>query len=468
MTVLRNIEFQLLLLQLEEYDLARYLRVIAKTRGVPPKHDFRKPLVWTQKMKLIYGVSIGMLLATIFAVNYSNIHPVAKIFVYVVTGIVHYFFHFVFVTLATIVLMPIDIFIKEFAVARAKSKIRKLKNLKIIGVAGSYGKTGMKEFIATVLSQKYNVLKTGGSVNTPFAIAELINNKLTSHTEVFVVEMGEYYKGDIKNICSIAKPDIAVVTGINEAHLERLKSVNTAVATIFEIAENMNPDGHLILNGNDKNVIANYKEFTGKQNIYIYANKNRGEFDQDLPGYIININKNKVFFPLLGKYNLDKIDAAIEIAKRLGVSDLQIVKGIKNISPIPHRLQPVINKATGTIIIDDSYNGNPDGVMEAINTLALFRKRKKIYVTPGLVEMGEKSREIHYNIGKRLARVADTVVLIKNSVTPDIERGLLENGYDTRKIVWFENAGDAYRDIKNYAGKDSVVLLQNDWPDNYL
>lgn len=468
MTVLRNIEFQLLLLQLEEYDLARYLRVIFKTRGVPPKQDFRKPLVWTQKMKLVYGVSIAMLLAAIFAVNYSDIHPIVKIIAYAVLGIVHYFFHFIFITLATMVLSPIDIFLKEFAVARAKSKIRKFKNLKIIGVAGSYGKTGMKEFVATVLGQKYNVLKTGGSVNTPFAIAELINNKLTSQTEIFVVEMGEYYKGDIKNICSIAKPDIAVVTGINEAHLERLKSIDTAVATIFEISENMNPEGRLILNGNDKNIIANYKKFIGKQEVYIYANKNRGEFDPDLPGYVINLNKNRVFFPLLGKFNLDKIDAVINIAKGLGVSDIQIVKGIKNISPIPHRLQPIINKATGTIIIDDSYNGNPDGVEEAINTLALFRKRKKIYVTPGLVEMGEKSREIHYNIGKKLARVADTVVLIKNSVTPDIERGLLEKGYDTRKIVWFENAGDAYRDIKNFAGKDSVVLLQNDWPDNYL
>ncbi len=120
------------------------------------------------------------------------------------------------------------------------------------------------------------------------------------------------------------------------------------------------------------------------------------------------------------------------------------------------------------MIIDDSYNGNPDGVREAIKTLGLFKNRKKIYVTPGLVEMGEKSPDIHYNIGVGLTGTADLVVLIKNSVTPNIERGLLKEGFNPKNIIWFDSADVAYKSIKSLAKPGSVVLLQNDWPDNYI
>jgi UDP-N-acetylmuramoyl-tripeptide--D-alanyl-D-alanine ligase len=460
--------FQLLLLQLEEYDLKRYLKAVANTRGLPPKSPIRKPLVWTAKIKSVYALSLLLFLATLFVVNSSGINPLVRLAILVLMAVVHFFFHFIFITAAAVLLSPFDYMIKELTIYRAKMKIRELKKLKIIGVAGSYGKTGMKEFISSVLEQKYNVVKTGGSVNTPYAIAELILKKLTNDTEIFVLEMGEYYRGDIENICKIARPDISVVTGINEAHLERLKTIDNTVSTIFEIVENMNPKGLVVLNAKDKTVKSNYKRFVKNQEVYLYQNRNRGDFDEKIPGYVINISKNRVFFPLLGSYNLDKIDGAVFIGKKLGLNDNELVNGIKNIRPVPHRLQPIVNPQSKTLIIDDSYNGNPDGVEEAIKTLKLFGKRTKIYVTPGLVEMGEKSPEIHYNIGRSLADTADLVVLIKNSVTPDIERGLLDNKFNPKQIVWFESADEAYRNIKNLAKPSSVVLLQNDWPDNYI
>ena len=120
------------------------------------------------------------------------------------------------------------------------------------------------------------------------------------------------------------------------------------------------------------------------------------------------------------------------------------------------------------MIIDDSYNGNPDGVEEAINTLSQFKQRRKIYVTPGLVEMGKKTAEIHYNIGNKLAKVADLVVLIKNSVTPHIAHGLKDGGLDENKIVFYESADQAYKNLNKIVKSGDVVLLQNDWPDNYL
>lgn len=468
MNIFKNVYFQLLLLQLEEYDLVRFLKVVVKTKGMAPNRPVRKPLVFTAKIKLILAVSIFIyLFLLLFALKMGYFSPFKLIIFTFLTGL-YLYFSFIFLIIASVLIFPFDFVVKEIIILLAKRKIKKFSNLKIIGVAGSYGKTGMKEFIATILEQKYNVLKTPESVNTPFAISELVLKKLDPDTEVFVVEMGEYYRGDVKNICAIARPDIAVVTGINEAHLERMGSLDNAVATIFEVVENMEKKGLVLLNGNDDLVKNNYKKFISSQEVYLYKNKGRGEFDENLPGYILKEGASSIFFPLLGAYNLDKIDAAIFLAKKLGLTENQIAAGVRNIKPIPHRLQPLINRQANTLVIDDTYNGNPDGVEEAISTLSQFKKRRKIYVTPGLVEMGEKKGEIHYNIGKKLAKVADLVVLIKNSVTPYIDEGLRKSGFNKKNVIFFESADQAYKNLNKIIKSGDVALLQNDWPDNYL
>lgn len=456
--------FHHLLLQLEEYDTARFIKAVVNTRGVPPSRDFRKPLRYTSKIKLIMALSsllillLSFLTSNLFANNPYKI--VALVFIYAL-GL---YFSYIFLIIINTFLYPVDIFIKELMVFRAKNKLKKLKNIKIIGVAGSYGKTGMKDLIATVLEEKYQVIKTPESFNTPVGIARTILSQVDDKTEVLVIEMGEYYLGDIRNICNIAPPQIGVVTGINEAHLERLKSIDNSIRTIFEIAQNMKPDGILVLNGKDKNIKNNYKKFISDQEVYLYSAKGKIEFNEDAPGYIYQ----KIFFPLLGQYNLDKVDGVIYLAKRLELSDQEIETGLKKMKTPAHRLQPILNREKNILVIDDSYNGNPDGVGEAVKTLSLFKKRRKIFVTPGLVEMGAKSKQVHQRIGKRLNDVVDIVILIKNSVTPDIEKGLIKVGFDEKNIVWFNSMMEAQNNLGSILRSGDVVLFQNDWPDNYV
>ena len=116
------------------------------------------------------------------------------------------------------------------------------------------------------------------------------------------------------------------------------------------------------------------------------------------------------------------VEAAIKIAESLGMSSEEILKGIANIKPVEHRLQP-IKSAGGVLVIDDAYNGNPAGVAEAIKVLSRFENRRKLFITPGLVETGKATAEIHRKIGQQLAGVADVVILIKNSVTGVYRRG---------------------------------------------
>jgi UDP-N-acetylmuramyl pentapeptide synthase len=126
---------------------------------------------------------------------------------------------------------------------------------------------------------------------------------------------------------------------------------------------------------------------------------------------------------LLGEYALGDVDAAVKIGKSLGMADEDIKRGIANIKPVEHRLQP-IKSAGDILVIDDAYNGNPDGVREAIKVLSRFVNRRKVVITPGLVEMGKSAAEVHRAIGKELAGVADVVILIKNSVTGFIAEGI--------------------------------------------
>jgi len=461
---IRFFYFHLLLLQLEEYDLARFIKAVVNTKGIPPRRDFRKPLKYTAKIKLIMALSSLLILFVAFFISKIFTNNPYKIIALILAYALGLYISYIFLIIINVLLLPIDVFTKELLIFLAKNKLKKLNKIKIIGIAGSYGKTGMKDLIATVLGEKYRVVKTQESINTPVGIARTILSQVNEQTEILIIEMGEYYPGDIKNICSIATPHIGVITGINEAHLERLKSIDNSVKTIFEIAQNMRPNGLLLLNGKDKHIKNNYKKFISDQEVYFYQAKGRIEFNEDAPGFIYQ----KIFFPLLGQYNLDKIDGVIYLAKKLGLNHQEIEACLKKIKTPAHRLQPILNREKNILVIDDSYNGNPDGVEEAIKTLSLFKKRRKIFVTPGLVEMGNKSREVHQRIGQRLNDVVNLVILIKNSVTPNIEEGLINAQFDKKNIIWFDSMMEAQNNLGTILKSGDVVLFQNDWPDNYV
>jgi len=322
--------------------------------------------------------------------------------------------------------------------------------VKIIGIAGSYGKTTMKEAISTILSQKYTVLKTPENINTSLGIARMINRKLNEKTEVLVVEMGEYTKGDIHYICTVVKPQIGIITGINEAHLERMGKIENTIQTIFEIAQNMNKKGLLVLNGDDELIKSNYNSYISQQKVAWYSKDNSLDLKSGL----------------LGRYGRGVVHAGSIIGKELGLSDEQIKKGAALVKPLSHRLEP-IEGARGVLVIDDSYNGNPEGVREAIHVLSTYEGRRKVYITPGLVETGEKNAEIHREIGQELAPVADLVVLIENSATPFIAEGLIEKGFKKDALLWYKSSTAAHADMGNIVRPNDVVVFQNDWPDNY-
>ncbi len=477
--------YQFELLQLENYELGRYLRLIKKSSGAP-KTTLRQTVQWTTKAKAIFLLSFGLHalvcgIASMFIVTFLKLPMSGIIPVFLTLFIVLLYVFYIFLALAVFLLSPIDYVMKQHITRSAKRKLLKMDKVTIIGISGSYGKTTMKEVVATILAEKYNVLKTPESVNTPVGIGRLILQDLSDNTEIFVVELGEHYPGDIQDLCRFVTPSIGLITGINESHLERLGTLENTVRTIFELAENMKPDGTLLLNADDNLIVEHYKRYMRDQSLQFYSAQNstlakyqtkNEHFDEATKSQSFEVVQGSHAFDtfttsLLGHYIIGDIIAGIIVATQLGLTTQQIKSGITKLQPVPHRLQPVPS-ASDVVVIDDSYNGNPQGVKEAIDVLAKFTLRRKIFLTPGLVEMGVKSQEIHYNIGKQLANVANLVILIRNSVTENIEKGLLDAGFSKDNIRWFDEVQEAHDSLKGILQRNDVILFQNDWTDNYL
>lgn len=426
--------YHLYLLQLEEYDLGRFLRSCLSQ--IVPKKTLRKRLVWTQKMILITSLTGAMIGGLSVGISFYFV-----LLLYV---------SFLPIAVVTFLLMPLDRYLKHKLITEAKLKLARFPHLEIVGIAGSYGKTTMKEILATILSEKHTVLKTPENINTPLGIARLILSKLDESITVLIVEMGEYTRGDISDICSFVKPQTAVITGINEAHLERMGSLENTTAAIFELAQHMNQEGLLVLNGDNALIRDNYRKFCTNQKIELVSSKKETTLESGL----------------LGNYAKGMLEAGAHIARYLGLTEEQIRKGALSVKPLPHRLEP-IEGARGVLVIDDSYNGNPEGVREAIHVLGTYKDRRKVFVTPGLVETGERNEAVHTAIGKELASVANMVVLIENSATPYIAQGLTEQGFNAQNILWFKSTHEAHAAMGEIIKPHDVVLFQNDWPDNY-
>jgi UDP-N-acetylmuramoyl-tripeptide--D-alanyl-D-alanine ligase len=356
--------------------------------------------------------------------------------------------------------------VEAYIVRKAANKLTRHSGFKI-AIAGSFGKTSMREILRVVLSEMKKVAAPGGSENTPLAIARFIQS-LKGDEEVLIFELGEYYPGDVRKLCRIVQPDLGIITGVNEAHLQKFKTLEAAADTIFELAEFLSPED-LYVNAEN-------------QAAHLQSPRSALEFSRDgvdgwrvsdpktgLDGTSFVLEKEgqriNVHSKLLGLHHVGPLAVAATIASRLGLSIEQIQRGLSQTKPFAHRLER--KNDGGVITLDDSYNGNPDGVKAVIEFLVSIKNHRRWYVTPGLVEMGNRAEAVHREIGRQLAQAEiEKVVLIKNSVTPWIEAGLNAAGYQG-DIMWFDDALVCYASLPRMTIAGDVVLLQNDWPDQY-
>lgn len=336
-----------------------------------------------------------------------------------------------------------------------------------IGVAGSFGKTSMKEMLATVLSAGLRVAATPGNLNTPAGI-ERFTRKLTGDEQVLIFELGEYYPGDIKRLCELTLPQQGILTGINEAHIERFRTLDRTAATIYELADYVGDD-QVLVNGESPLALEHLRpgnraySRTGLDQWQVSGARTSLEGTQ----FSAKLGKTTIQAKsrLLGLHQVGPLLAAIDTAHRLGMTPEQIETGVAATQPFDHRMQPV--NVGDYYLIDDSYNGNPDGARVAIEFLVGLVGHHRTYVTPGLKEVEPQKVQVHQRIGRQLAESGiERVMLVRNSATPHIAEGLEQGGF-SGELLWFENGPASFEAIPALAKPGQVFFLQNDWSDHY-
>lgn len=372
-----------------------------------------------------------------------------------------------------IILSPFEEVNNKNYILRAKRKLSKNPGLIKIGITGSYGKTSVKNFLNTILKQKYNVLSTPGSYNTPMGLTKTILKQLNSSHQIFIAEMGATYKGDIKYICDFVKPDIGIITSVGNQHLESFKTIENLKNTKYELIQALNGNYFAAFNGDSEISMELYakcptsKIYTkiGDKNSFIQCDniktgENGIEFDLISDTETVNC-KSK----LVGKHNISNILVSAATAYKLGVTLKEICCAISEMEPVPHRLE--IIKNNGVNIIDDSFNASSEGTSAALEVLSSFNGGKKIVVTPGLVELGQLQQLENFNFGVKMSKVCDEVILIGQNQTQPIYDGLVSNGFDKEHITIVNSLDDAKTKLGILLKQGYTVLFENDLPDNY-
>ncbi len=369
---------------------------------------------------------------------------------------------------------PIEKLVSEMYFRDAQRKLAARPDLIKIGITGSYGKTSVKFILGTILEEKFQVLVTPSSFNTPMGVTRIIREKLMPAHQVFVAEMGARHVGDIKELCRLVHPHHGVLTSVGAQHLETFHTLERIKSTKYELMDAV-PDGGCCFFPDDKGICRGLFDKTRKTkrlcSIYPEAE------DADVWATDIHVSPEGSTFVLhtmndeircqtrlLGEHNIQNIVLAAMVAIHLGMTLKQIARGIRRITPVEHRLQLI--PSTGVTIIDDAFNANPKGAEAALKVLREFEGRR-IIITPGMVELGEGEEEFNHEFGLMMAQCVDVAILVGKKHTSPIACGLKEAGFPKENTYVVSSLEEAAAILRQIGHPGDVALFENDLPDNY-
>jgi UDP-N-acetylmuramoyl-tripeptide--D-alanyl-D-alanine ligase len=262
---------------------------------------------------------------------------------------------------------------------------------------------------------------------------------------------------------------------VGPQHLETFGSLEAVANTKYELIESLPDNGHAFF-PHDHGICDQLYHRTEK-------NKDLFGFDDDVPLAMtakeITVGEMGSTFTLvnsfgmqvtchtalLGKHNIMNILGAASVAYELGLTLEEIARGIEKVKPVEHRLQ-IIPTGNGVTVIDDAFNASPMGTRAALDVLSQFNGRK-IIITPGLVELGEREEAENSAFGKAMAKVVDIAVLVGKKRAEQIKNGLMTEGFNKGNIYVVDSLEKASEVLATFSQAGDVVLFENDLPDNY-
>ncbi len=461
---------------------------IGTSRYKPEKE--KKPLVYTPRMKRLAATLLVVLIVLWFyLIDFSfNTLPMRDF----VAPFIHtdpYFIAFTLLFVDILVplilylggwlLKPVELTIQNGFKRKARKKLASMPELKVIAITGSYGKTSTKFVIHSFLKERMNVCVTPGSYNTPMGICKVINNDLNAQHNVLILEMGARYEGNIKELCDIARPDIAVLTNIGVAHLETFGSQEAIAREKSTLATELKKGGVLVLNGDDPYLqqMRNFRDditiiLTGDNGTItasdIEVSPEGTEFSLNWLSKSGHIQQSeKIKTKLLGAHNIQNFLLGAAVVSEFGIRPQTVALAAAAIEPVEHRLE--LKQRNGLLVIDDAFNSNPIGAKNAIDILVSFKKGRKIVITPGMIELGELEYQENRKLGEHIGLVnIDLVILVGKERTKPILEGITSSIKGNNKEVQIVDTLFEANDILNdYARPGDIVLYENDLPDTF-
>ncbi len=397
-----------------------------------------KPLVFTGRVKRFYAALI--LFALFIAVAFKHFAVVLPLF------------------LAYFVSMFIEKMLFNGFKIKAQKKIEAMEDLIVVGITASYGKTSIKNYIEHLLKAKYKTYATPRSVNTLGGVMKDVNDDLPDDTEVYVVEMGARGEGDIAEISTFVNPHYVVVGKIGPAHIEYFKTMENIRNTKMEILKTERLKEAWVHESARVKPESNVHTFGSKENLDIRTIEAAPEYvienvKATLDSTSFTLDGVRYSASILGAFNAMNLAAAVLVAKELGLSDEQIQEGLSTLKAVDHRLQRI--DAGGKVILDDSFNGNIDGMMASFDLASTYEGRK-VVITPGLVEVDD---ELNVQVAQRANEVFDVVV-----VTGDLNYAIFKDHVETDKLVKLATKSEMEAMLVEQTRPGDLILFANDAP----
>lgn len=333
------------------------------------------------------------------------------------------------------------------------------KNLKVIGVTGSSGKTSTKEMIYSVLSEHFNVLKTEGNLNNEIGVPKTLF-RINEEHEVAIVEMGINHFGEMTRLARMVRPDIAVITNIGTAHLEFLETRDGILKAKTEMLPYLAENGTAVLNGDDdklctvNSVKTSFFGF-GKTNDIKAENLVQNGIEGTSFTIVTDDIRLNAFVPALGNHMVMNAIAAFRISELLGMPAEKAVTGIRNFKNIDGRFNVI--KTDYFTLINDCYNANPDSVKASLKVVGSLKGRKAA-VLADMKELGDISEKMHREVGAAAAENLDTLICIGPEAR--FIKEAAESAGNGIKAVHFADNEEAKANIYNWLEKDDTVLIK--------
>ena len=314
------------------------------------------------------------------------------------------------------------------AIKRLAEYYRSTLTIPVVGISGSVGKTSTKEMIASILSQRYQVLKTEGNFNNEIGLPLTIFHIREEH-EAAVLEMGISDFGEMTRLARMARPTICVLTNIGLCHLENLKDRDGILKAKTEMFDQAQPGAQIIVNGDDDKLIT-LKDTRSPRPVFFGLNPKLDLYAENivelgLAGtrctFVTKAGSFEAQIPIPGRHMVYNALAGTAVGLSLGLTTDEIRAGIESLTPVSGRNNLIHTDKWD--ILDDCYNANPVSMAASLDVLSCALGRK-VAILGDMGELGENEKLLHYNVGCHAADAGIDAVFLVGELSRETARGI--------------------------------------------